>query len=379
MEHFDIVIVGSGPAGISTALSIQRRRPDLAGRLLVVDKAVHPRHKLCGGGVTFTAHATLDYIGIPMDSIDIPQVRIDTVRIRYLDRTADVQFPDAFRTVRRDEFDAELVRRAGARGIEIREGVEVKDLSHGDDGMVLTTSLGKIHATVVIGADGAKGVVRRKMELPGPSRVSRLVELLTPEDPATTEHFVDHVALFDFTPYDAHVQGYYWDFPSFKDGRGWMNRGMFDSRVRPEREKADIKAALSTELAKRQRPLEQYPLEGHPERWYDPDARYSNRNVFLVGDAAGVEPLLGEGIAWALMYGPFAAEIVDDAFTRGDFRFADYETRLLASAVGRGLAFRTRLARFCYSRKPGFFRKVWPAIHIASKYLAWRSRGELRA
>jgi flavin-dependent dehydrogenase len=48
---YDVVIVGSGPAGVSTWLHLHRFEPQLAARTLVLEKAQHPRPKLCGGGV----------------------------------------------------------------------------------------------------------------------------------------------------------------------------------------------------------------------------------------------------------------------------------------------------------------------------------------
>ncbi|MFW6097498.1 MAG: FAD-dependent monooxygenase, partial [Chloroflexota bacterium] len=48
----DVLIVGSGPSGMSTALHLVQADAGWAERILVVDKAVHPREKLCGGGVT---------------------------------------------------------------------------------------------------------------------------------------------------------------------------------------------------------------------------------------------------------------------------------------------------------------------------------------
>jgi flavin-dependent dehydrogenase len=380
MENYEILIVGSGPAGIATAMSLAKRRPDLVDRMVVVDKEVHPRHKLCGGGVTFTAHPVLEHIGIPIESIDVPHIRIDTIEVRYRDKTAEIRFPGAFRTVRRDEFDAELVRRARAVGIEIREGLPVTDIQrHPERGVVVHTPKGKIRAQAVVGADGAKSFVRRKMDLHTPSRVSRLVEVLTPEDPETLPHFRENRAVFDFSPCDNQVQGYYWDFPCFKGGKAFMNRGIFDSRIEPHREMANLKEALASELSQRGRDLAQCKLEGHPERWFDPDAQYSNPNIILVGDAAGVEPLFGEGIAYALMYGPFAAKVLDDAVTREDFSFSSYEESLAADPLGQSLRRRTRMARWAYSRKPGFFRRIWPLVPLGAKFVAWRSRGTVSA
>lgn len=48
----DVLIVGSGPSGMSTALHLVHQDPTWAKRIIVVDKAIHPREKLCGGGIT---------------------------------------------------------------------------------------------------------------------------------------------------------------------------------------------------------------------------------------------------------------------------------------------------------------------------------------
>ena len=52
IENIDLLVVGSGPSGTSTALHLVKKDPSWAERIVVIDKAVHPREKLCGGGVT---------------------------------------------------------------------------------------------------------------------------------------------------------------------------------------------------------------------------------------------------------------------------------------------------------------------------------------
>jgi flavin-dependent dehydrogenase len=152
-----------------------------------------------------------------------------------------------------------------------------------------------------------------------------------------------------------------------------MNRGVFDSRARPERPKADLKQTLGEAMAERNRNLNDYELKGHPIRWWGRDGRFAIPRVILVGDAAGTDPLFGEGISFALGYGEVAAEALEDAFARQDFSFATYKELLRRHPLFVQLDIRTRLARFAYILKyPRFFRAGWWAARHLIKLTRWR-------
>jgi ribulose 1,5-bisphosphate synthetase/thiazole synthase len=73
MAHYEVIIVGAGPAGLSTALHLQQMAPELAERTLILEKARHPRTKLCGGGVTPDAERVLGRLGL--DVTEVPTRR----------------------------------------------------------------------------------------------------------------------------------------------------------------------------------------------------------------------------------------------------------------------------------------------------------------
>jgi flavin-dependent dehydrogenase len=81
-------------------------------------------------------------------------------------------------------------------------------------------------------------------------------------------------------------------------------------------------------------------------------------NAILVGDAAGSDPLFGEGISFALGYGRVAAKALRSAFRSGDFSFRDYRRRLLVSDIGRSLISRWLAAEIVYhgGQSPVFMR-----------------------
>lgn len=371
IEHIDVLIVGTGPSGTSTALHLIQQNPAWAGRIVLLDKAIHPRDKLCGGGITHMGLNILTRLGlqIPTKTFDVREVRLT-----YQDKSYSFFGNPVFRIVRRAEFDHWLLQTAESRGVTVRQGEAVKDVTLHENYAEVVTNKAIFHARVLVAADGSRSFIRTRLKWDDDSRVARLIEVLTPEDDHEQVEFCDGVAVFDFSPMTSHyLQGYYWDFPSYVNGKPFMNRGVFDSRARPERPKADLKETLRDELAERQLQMADYELKGHPIRWWSRDGRFARPHVILVGDAAGADPLMGEGISFALGYGQIAGQAIADAFARDDFSFVTYREMVLNHSLFKQLDIRTRLARFAYLMKyPWVIRAGWQAARFIIRFTRWR-------
>lgn len=351
METWDVVIVGGGPAGLSTALHLAQRHPVWAAdRVLVLEKARYPRHKLCGGGITAYGIAVLEKLGLDLRTLG--HVRIEDMQVvRGRHR---LQLPRGFglHVIRRDELDAWLAAEVAARGITVHQGESVTDVERSRDGVTVRTADGTYTARTLVVADGSRGTLRRKLGLDDDDRVARALEILTPATDARSRALVDEgVCLFDFTPSPQGLQGYYWDFPCVVNGQPHVNRGVYDARTSPHRPRADLKAILGAFLAERGLDLADVEVMGHPIRWFAPGGRASLPHVVLAGDTAGADPLYGEGIAFALAYGDIAASAISDAFSRGDFGYADYEGRIRSHALGQLLDQRHAQAKALYQHR----------------------------
>ena len=116
-EQVDVLIVGSGPAGSSTALHLVQSDPEWAKRITVVDKAIHPREKLCGGGITHLGQRVLSGLGL---SIEVPSFQVREAKIVYKGYSYSIRGNPIFVTVRRDEFDHWLVQKVEEEGVKLR-------------------------------------------------------------------------------------------------------------------------------------------------------------------------------------------------------------------------------------------------------------------
>jgi flavin-dependent dehydrogenase len=257
--------------------------------------------------------------------------------------------------------------------VEIKEETRVTRLHRTDDGVTVETNRGTFHARVVVGADGTSGVVRRLVpEGDRPSPVARLVELVTPPDPPELPPTVaDDDALLDFTYLPQGVQGYVWSFPTKIAGKRMRNWGVYDSRTVERKSVGSLRPVVADWLEKSGYRLDDYHLEGHPIRLFEPKGRFAAPHVVLVGDAAGADATFGEGISPALGYGELAARAIDDAFARNDFSFAGYGSSVLSSPLGRSLARRTRAARLLNRFHSPLVQKLiwWRMAPIARWYI----------
>jgi flavin-dependent dehydrogenase len=94
--------------------------------------------------------------------------------------------------------------------------------------------------------------------------------------------------------------------------------------------------------------MDKKQVEGHPIRWFHPSSVLSADRILLVGDAAGVDPLWGEGISFCFGYGQVAANSILNAFESEDFSFSTYKQNLLDHEVGQELMNRLEIADKLY-------------------------------
>jgi geranylgeranyl reductase family protein len=323
VERADVLIVGGGPAGSSCAAGLVA-----AGRdVLVLDRHAFPRDKPCAGWITPEAVARLR---LPLDEYASTRTLqpISSFRVgRIGGRAVDVDYAEPVSYgIRRCEFDAELLRRAGARTCLGAAATDIR--REGRDWVVN----GRFAAPVLVGAGGHFCPVARRL---GPSGrdgpvVAQEVELRLegaaldgcPVRPERPELY--------FSP---DLRGYGW---CFRKGE-YLNVGLGrrDRLALPQH----VEAFLAW-LADSGR-LPHPPRSGWKGHAYLVREATSRRvaadGVLLVGDAAGLAAAAsGEGILPAIVSGQLAAETILEANGAwDDARLARAYERRLSDELGR--------------------------------------------
>jgi flavin-dependent dehydrogenase len=372
MQESDIVIIGGGPSGLSTALHIARNFPHLIHRILILEKARYPRPKLCAGGLVMDAEVLLQRLGL--DVCEVPHVDVDRIRFDFEAKGLSIRVPrrHALRVIRRDEFDYWLAKKAGIRGVEIREGITVKGVFPGQEGVLVKTDQGDFHAQVVVGADGSNGITRRCLFPNASLHTARVLEVITPSLKSSEGSERPSDAYFDFSPVPENIAGYIWDFPTQIRGEVMRCRGIYDTNILADEGRPPLKERLAKEMARFGFDLNHYEIKGHPIRWFSPENQMSMRRVLLVGDAAGADPLLGEGISIALGYGALAAREIGEAFAKNSFSFENYKSRVLKSPLGKALLTRWFLTHVIYPLKWKWFQiLLWRILKPIVVPFAW--------
>lgn len=150
---FDVAVIGAGPAGACAAIAAARA----GARVLLVDRSVFPRAKVCGCCLTAAGVAGLRALGAERavaDAAPLATVRLScggsSVTLR---RAAGV-------AIGREQLDVRLIEIARAHGVEVRLGVAARVAADGTlalradaDGRAACT----VRARTTIVADGLGG------------------------------------------------------------------------------------------------------------------------------------------------------------------------------------------------------------------------------
>ncbi len=360
---YDVVISGSGPAGLATALHLLQMRPRLAGRIVALERAQHPRPKVCAGGLIPRTIEALGELGI---SLEVPFVTVFGGIARTEGGTIDLtpSCEPLCTVVRRNEFDAMLARHARAAGLEIIEKNRVLGVEQRGEGLRIATERGLLDAQVLVGADGSGSRVRTSLFGRTKHNIGRALIAEVPVLHGSAEEFVRRLYRFDFNCVTAGINGYCWSFPCLIDGQPHLNMGIYDqnpSHAAPGSSKGDLLGQLRTafpEIDSFSDSDKRLAVRAFPIRWYDPQDCYVRGRTILAGDAAGVDPLMGEGISCAFEHGKLAADALA-RYLDGDCSALEaYGEELHRGLLGRKLRRLAFAARRFYGAHHRFYFRL---------------------
>ncbi len=317
VSRWDLVVVGAGPAGSAAALGALRARP--GARVLLLDRADFPRDKSCGDGVAPHALDELARLGVG----DLLADRVPVRRLRLVSpggQEVATRMRRPTWVVPREVLDARLVQAAVDAGAVL----ERRTVRRLDD----------LDAEVVVGADGANGVVRRLVGAPRqPGHALALaVRGYAPSPPGDEP---EQAIVMDASGWPA----YAWRFDA-GDGTSNVGFGMLLPHLQARGDAP--KEYLHRRLVELLPGTEATRLVSHHLPLSSARPAPAHGRVLLAGDALSlINPLTGEGIYYALHSGRLAGQAAVLSPADPGPAYA----RALRAELGRHLRHTTALAR----------------------------------
>jgi menaquinone-9 beta-reductase len=355
MIETDVLIIGVGPAGATTALFLANK--GIAS--VIVDKAKFPRDKICGDALSGKAVEMLrrlnpafvheindDKSFLGSWGVNFIAPNGESLKIPFRTKKVQAQAPGFIAT--RMNFDNWLIDKVKSNSnIRLYEEVEIRDYRRESNHFVAQSKDGKqLRAKLVIACDGAYSAFARniagiKTEAAhncfGLRAYYKDVKGLDPQN------FIELHFLKEILP------GYFWVFP-LPNGDANVGIGMRSDKMSAK--KISLKKALQTILesnpalkerfsaAARIGDIKQFGLPlGSKKR------NLSGDRYMLCGDAAQlIDPFTGEGIGNGMISGMLAANQAEKCFSKNDF-----------SAV------------FMKQYDVELYRKLWSELHLSHR------------
>jgi len=324
----DVVIVGGGPAGSSLAVSLARS----GVRVVVLDRARFPRPKPCAEYLSPQASRVLASMGVLEEVERSGAAQLAGMTVRAPDGTRVVGefagcavkgFRDRGLSARREILDDILLRAARNAGADVMEGAHVVDVVREASGRVRgvrTVDGTERSANVVIGADGLRSIVARRLGLSHSAAWPRRYALVTHyrgvgDVGECGEMHVERGGFVGIADVGGGLTTVALVVPSKRAREFAAGREAFLDRWLAERPQLAGRFAGATRVSP---VVATGPFASRARRAWHPGAA-------LVGDAADFfDPFTGEGIYAALRGGEMLAPFVLDTLGADTAREADH-------------------------------------------------------
>jgi geranylgeranyl reductase family protein len=284
--HYDLIIVGAGPAGSACAITAART----GAKVLLLEKDRFPRQKVCGEFVSPESLGLLH--GLLEDRRFRSCAQISSSRIFLDNKTLTLPVSPAAQSIPRFDLDPALFSAAQRAGVTAYEGVAVNEVQR-DEVFHVRTSDGTYTARAVVNATG---------------RWSKLTQF----DVAKKEKWLGLKAHFSEQSPPHSVDLYF--FPGGYCGVTPVGPNSVNACAMVRADFAHtLEDVFTKDVQLFQRSRSWQPLIStvttSPLYFREPETAADG--IFLAGDAAGfIDPFAGDGISLALQSGTLAAQTI---------------------------------------------------------------------
>ena len=301
---FDVIIVGGGLAGLSSAIHLSKANLSV----LVIEKNRYPKHKVCGEYISNEVLPYLKFLDIDVFSLGAKQIdkfQLSTTQSKLISST----LPLGGFGISRFCLDNALASKAIETGSEILED-SVEDIQFSNDEFLVTTKSEKtFKAKIVIGAYGKRSNLDVKLNRKFMKRKSPYLAVKThvkgdfPDDVVALHNFEggycgvskvenNHINLCYITNFNA--------FKGYKNIEDFQQKVLYKNRY--------LKAVFTTTNSVFEEPLSISQISFDTKKPID-------HHIIMCGDTAAlIHPLCGNGMSMAIRSAQMASVLIIQYF-----------------------------------------------------------------
>lgn len=323
-----VVIIGAGPSGSYAALKLKNMGYDV----VLIDKNIFPRHKLCGGLLSQTAVKYINNLNIDLDRFSNT---VDMVYINYNDKKCKIQLENKITLVDRKILDYEILQVYTKNNGLFREHEIALNID--EKNKVLYTDKRKYNYDMLIIANGSSNYFRKQLNMLKLT-IEPAIECINKKNNSASDN-VD-VSIF----FHDSLKGFGWIFEHKED----IYRGI--GGICKEKKIKD----LFTDFFGKQYQMQYAPIHfGKP-------VQYRKNNIYFIGDSGGfVNPLTGEGLSYSFL----SADAVVEAIR--------FNRTCIFEAIQKNLYFYYKIRQIFYSPFFGKFlkRSIFKHTELSKKII----------